>query len=244
MRERCRNPNCRQWPWYGALGIKVCERWETSFDAFLEDMGERPPGTTLDRIDGNKDYEPGNCRWATALEQSRNQRHNVYVEHQGRRVFLRELCEERSLPWMRVYQRIRSGWSVEEALSKETHKPLAVKRGQPAGGAKLTAEQVLTLRTAPRRRGGRGDRTGLKTMQQWADEFGVSLGCVLKAACGATHAHVQAPSSFSTPAADTSPKVPEHARPEALPFVGTASGCGSEGAYRAGQAFHRGREAG
>ena len=75
MKKRCKNPNCRQWPYYGAKGVKVCERWLRSFDAFLSDMGPRPRGRTLDRFpdpDGN--YEPGNCRWATHTEQMRNRR--------------------------------------------------------------------------------------------------------------------------------------------------------------------------
>lgn len=72
MRQRCNNPNSTQYKWYGARGIKVCERWE-SFDAFLEDMGERPSGMTIDRIDNDKDYEPNNCRWLTHVEQVRKQ---------------------------------------------------------------------------------------------------------------------------------------------------------------------------
>ena len=68
MRERCRDPNKESYRWYGAKGIKVCERWD-SFDAFLADMGERPSRSmVIDRIDASKDYEPGNCRWLDARE--------------------------------------------------------------------------------------------------------------------------------------------------------------------------------
>ena len=73
MKARCNNPNSISYPWYGGLGIKVCERWEKSAEAFAADMGEKPtPEHTLDRIDPSGDYEPGNCRWATRSEQMLN----------------------------------------------------------------------------------------------------------------------------------------------------------------------------
>jgi hypothetical protein len=73
MKTRCNNPNSTQYELYGGRGIKVCERWE-KFENFLEDMGERPEGKTLDRIDVNKNYEPMNCKWSTKKEQSQNRR--------------------------------------------------------------------------------------------------------------------------------------------------------------------------
>lgn len=79
MRQRCRDPKYWQYSDYGARGIAVCERWRDSFANFLADMGERPAGRTLDRIDNSRGYEPENCRWATSEEQNQNKR--AYQTH-------------------------------------------------------------------------------------------------------------------------------------------------------------------
>jgi len=72
IKARCHCPTDRGYYKYGARGIVVCDRWRNSFAAFLRDMGERPPGKSIDRIDGRGNYEPGNCRWATVEEQNEN----------------------------------------------------------------------------------------------------------------------------------------------------------------------------
>lgn len=73
MRARCENPKHAVWKYYGGRGIKVCDRWRT-FENFYADMGDRPDGMSIDRVDVNGDYEPGNCRWATRAQQRFNQR--------------------------------------------------------------------------------------------------------------------------------------------------------------------------
>jgi hypothetical protein len=75
MRARCQYPKSNTYRYYGAKGIRVCDRWQ-SFANFLADMGERPEGMTLDRVNIDGDYEPGNCRWATPLEQTHNRRNS------------------------------------------------------------------------------------------------------------------------------------------------------------------------
>lgn len=74
MKSRCYNRNSSTYPRYGGRGIRVCDRWLESREAFYQDMGERPPGMTLDRIDNDGNYEPSNCRWATHQQQTDNQR--------------------------------------------------------------------------------------------------------------------------------------------------------------------------
>lgn len=79
MNNRCHNPNNPDYRLYGARGVKVCDQWRGDFSAFLADMGPRPDGRTLDRIDPYGNYEPGNCRWATHQQQRHNQRRNKHV---------------------------------------------------------------------------------------------------------------------------------------------------------------------
>lgn len=73
MKDRCYNPNSKQFHRYGGRGISVCARWRYSFETFLSDMGEPPEGLSLDRINNDGNYEPGNCRWATSAVQRNNQ---------------------------------------------------------------------------------------------------------------------------------------------------------------------------
>ena len=83
MKQRCSNPGATSYRMYGGRGIAVCEEWMGSFAAFLRDMGKRPPGKTLDRIDNNKGYAPGNCRWASPVTQSTNRSSVRLIEIDG-----------------------------------------------------------------------------------------------------------------------------------------------------------------
>jgi hypothetical protein len=81
MIQRCTNPRNKSYPNYGGRGIRVCQSWRDDFLAFYRDMGPRPDGLTLDRIDVNGDYEPGNCRWATYKEQRANVRPTTHCRN-------------------------------------------------------------------------------------------------------------------------------------------------------------------
>jgi len=116
MKQRCNYEKHEQYAEYGGRGIKVCDRWNSSFEAFLEDMGVKPEGMTIERNDTNGNYEPGNCRWATMAEQNRNRRSNINVERNGVTKCIKDWCDELGLDMDRVYGRIRRGAAPAEAL--------------------------------------------------------------------------------------------------------------------------------
>lgn len=117
-KARCRNKNDPFYHMYGGRGIRFSNAWD-KFTDFLADMGHRPRGHSLDRIDVNRGYEPGNCRWATLSQQGRNRRNNVRVSFQGKDLTLVELSEVTGLPYQRLNERIvRRGWNVERAVTE------------------------------------------------------------------------------------------------------------------------------
>lgn len=115
MKNRCLNHRNNRYHIYGGRGIKVCESW-MSFKNFLADMGERPPGMTIERIETNGNYEPGNCRWATPKEQARNQRTNHIIEIKGVRKTVSEWTEIYGLNPKTVWSRIHYGFPEDERL--------------------------------------------------------------------------------------------------------------------------------
>lgn len=122
MIQRCSDPGKDNYKHYGARGIVVCDRWQV-FENFLADMGGRPEGTTIDRIDNDGDYEPGNCRWATQTTQVRNQSGTSMVLYCGEQIPLAEAAEKVGLSYALVHTRIhRLGWSVDRALNTKSRR--------------------------------------------------------------------------------------------------------------------------
>jgi hypothetical protein len=116
MINRCTYPSVDSYMYYGGRGIKVCDRWK-KFTNFLEDMGEPASDLSLDRIDPNGHYEPGNCRWIPKKRQMQNTRRNRFLEHKGQRHCVSEWARVLGMEEMTLTGRLRDGWSVEEALT-------------------------------------------------------------------------------------------------------------------------------
>lgn len=116
IKSRCLNPKDTCYHNYGGRGIGICERWMT-FENFLNDMGDCPDGMTIDRIDNDKDYDPGNCRWATAVEQANNSRKNHMIEFEGKTLSMAEWSRILNIPYSKLRTRINTlKWSAENAL--------------------------------------------------------------------------------------------------------------------------------
>lgn len=117
MKQRCDNPKSHAYNLYGGRGITYCDKWEI-FTGFLADMGERPEGKSLDRIDSNGDYTPDNCRWATQKEQTRNMSRNVVIEYEGKEMTVAELAEYAGINYYTMWGRLfKFGWSIEDAVN-------------------------------------------------------------------------------------------------------------------------------
>jgi len=117
-RTRCTNPKCDQYHNYGGRGIKFL--WK-SFTQFIDELGERPSwANSIDRIDTNGNYEPGNCRWSTALEQGSNKRNNHWLEWNGEKLTLAQWAKRIGINVSTLTTRLRDGWTVERALSTPT----------------------------------------------------------------------------------------------------------------------------
>lgn len=124
MRSRCNSKTHTAYARYGGRGITVCERWD-DFKAFLEDMGERPTGMTIDRINNDGNYEPKNCRWASMDQQNEN-RHKTDCIKLGAKIItcgnnsmsITAWAERLGMDRTTISWRLRKGWPVEKALTK------------------------------------------------------------------------------------------------------------------------------
>lgn len=118
MRARCLNPNASNYPRYGGRGIKICERW-TRFENFLADMGKCPDASfSIERINNDGNYEPGNCRWATRKDQNRNTSWNRRLTYNGETMPVSAWAEKLNVPAQTILNRLRYGWTVERTLSQ------------------------------------------------------------------------------------------------------------------------------
>ena len=164
--QRCYNPSNRDFKYYGGRGIKVAERWHV-FDNYLEDMGLRPEGMTLERVDNDGPYSAENCRWASRKDQSRNQRWTLTLTYKGETLTLAEWAERTGIPYSTLKARARRlRYTPEQCIEKPVKcgTPLP---GQPYSKQVLTREQVLRLRA---------EATTAARLKEMAAEFGVSTG--------------------------------------------------------------------
>lgn len=116
-KERCHNPKSSNYPAYGGAGIEMHPKWRTSFESFLEDMGERPHGTTLDRLDQCKGYEPGNVQWATPSEQSVNRGSTRLYRWRAGWMTTREIAEAEDIPFNSLRKVVSKHRTIQDAVA-------------------------------------------------------------------------------------------------------------------------------
>jgi len=156
MKTRCYNTNHHKYPRYGGRGIKVCERWKSSFESFLEDMGSRPgKGYSIDREDNDGDYTPKNCRWATASQQASNKGTTRWIEVGGEQRTLQDWANRLGSDPQTISDRLARGWEPVDAVS-------TLPRSQAQGDVTLTLD-------------GRSQR-----LFEWAEETGLSSATISK----------------------------------------------------------------
>lgn len=140
MNRRCYVEKTAGFRCYGGRGIRVCERWRNSFEAFLEDMGPKPSSKhSIDRIDNDGDYTPENCRWATHKEQQRNKNSNRLYLWRGLRVTAAALAEMERVPYKALRARLKRGWDPEKAVSTAVREAGHCKAGHRLDGDNVNA---------------------------------------------------------------------------------------------------------
>lgn len=148
MRARCNNPKNSRFATYGARGIKVCERWENDFLNFLTDMGRRPsPEHSIERKNNDKNYEPGNCVWATRKEQARNRRTSRFIVVDDASLTMAEWSEITGINRQTIHARLKAGWDEKRALNTPVRA-----RASKCGSEHVEANVFLTLPELSERR--------------------------------------------------------------------------------------------
>lgn len=128
--SRCESQSCGSYERYGAVGIRICDKWRRSFESFYDDMGDKPgENYQIDRIKNELGYEPGNCRWVTRHENARNKSNNHLIEYNGETRCLAEWCEIKGVPPYSVQNRMKLGWSFERAIETPFKKISRVSTG-------------------------------------------------------------------------------------------------------------------
>jgi hypothetical protein len=193
MKRRCLNATDAAYKYYGGRGIRVCERW-LDFENFVADMGPRPDiKHTLDRIDCNGNYEPSNCRWATAKTQQRNRTNNRLFKIGGETKTLADWCEIYGVKYYTTHDRIRKcGMGIVAALttpdntsrkiSLRTGKPTVPRNGERNGFSKLTNEDVREIRE---------QRAKGRRVVELAEEFQVHESTIRVIARGVSWGHLK-----------------------------------------------------
>lgn len=158
MKARCENPKTKNYANYGGRGIRVCEEWRSSFVAFHRDMGDRPDGFQIDRIDNDGNYEPKNCRWATKQEQMNNTRRSVPIYINGVKKTKSECAKELGVRRGSIQRRIDAGWTPEKAATtKRTRAPIFYSLGHETKNISEWARSLGVARSFLRYRLSKGE---------------------------------------------------------------------------------------
>lgn len=143
MKSRCNNPRSDHYENYGGRGIAVCKRWQQSFWSFVDDRGPRPDGLTLERINNDGDYTPGNCCWASQKQQCKNMRRNVRVNTRIGLLTISEIAEIAGTSSATVRGRIERGWGIDDVLLPPNEKT-SVRIDTPKGHMTITEASKLS----------------------------------------------------------------------------------------------------